>query len=432
MMSTSIDPHNSSHNSNGRSLRIVSTNRLFTKVRTEQPSEPILSSIMDTTSLFSDHHHHHHPLDVFPKDEPILDETTIITSSSSSPPSFVDFHQNLSTSTSTLSSPTSFSPLQHDHSYGVSTNSSSLLPSPSSPDTLASSNINIQNSTNTNSKSSVVVTWPQINCRALRPDDYHMLLELLSSNTNTDSPPIFFGSALIDPSTPTPYSDATRTQPKKRVRPGHVKRPMNAFMVFSQIERRKMVQLAPHLPNADISKCCGAKWKRMSLRERQPYMEESERLKHLHARQYPTYKYQPRKRCKTNSTTNVASHSSSTIASSSSSPPPSPSNRTVTISSKISTASKEQPQTPPPSLPQSSSSSSSSSSTSNPNDPISLLVATLFDQKLAMFASNLQQFNIDHLQYHFTPPNTQLYPTPTPMPFDPVAFLAKQQQHRLL
>lgn len=31
MMSTSIDPHNN----NGRSLRIVSTNRLFTKVRTE-------------------------------------------------------------------------------------------------------------------------------------------------------------------------------------------------------------------------------------------------------------------------------------------------------------------------------------------------------------------------------------------------------------
>ena len=37
-------------------------------------------------------------------------------------------------------------------------------------------------------------------------------------------------------------------------------------------------------------RCCGAKWKRMSLRERQPYMEESERLKQLHARQYPTYK----------------------------------------------------------------------------------------------------------------------------------------------
>ncbi|CAF3417027.1 unnamed protein product [Rotaria socialis] len=405
-MSTSIDPHNTSHNSNGRSLRIVSTNRLFTKVRTEQPSDSILPSIMDTTSLFSDHNLH-----VFPKDEPILDETTIITSSSP-PPSFVDFHQTLSTSTSSLSSPTSFSPLQHDHSYGVSTNSSSLLPSPSSPDPLTSQN----------SKSSVVVTWPQINCRALRPDDYHMLLELLSSNTNADSPPIFFGSALIDPSTSTPYSDATRTQPKKRARPGHVKRPMNAFMVFSQIERRKMIQLAPHLPNADISKCCGAKWKRMSLRERQPYMEESERLKQLHARQYPAYKYQPRKRGKTNQPTNAVPNSPSISASSSSSSP------SATVPSHMSTVSKEQSRTPPPPP----SSSASSSSTSNPNDPISLLVATLFDQKLAMFASNLQQFNIDHLQYQFTPPNTQLYPSPTPLPFDPVAFLAKQQQHRVV
>ncbi|CAF1131997.1 unnamed protein product [Adineta ricciae] len=425
MMSTSIDPQNNSHSSNGRPLRIVSTNRLFTKVRTEQPSEAVLPSIMDTTSLFSDDPHH--PLDVFPKDESLLDETTMITTSSSSP-SFADFHRNLSTSTSALSSPTSFSPLQHDHSYGVSTNSSSLLPSPSSPD------LTIHNTTNANSP--VVVTWPQINCRALRPDDYHMLLELLSSNTNADSPPIFFGSALIDPSTPTPYSDATRTQPKKRVRPGHVKRPMNAFMVFSQIERRKMVQLAPHLPNADISKCCGAKWKRMSLRERQPYMEESERLKHLHARQYPTYKYQPRKRNKTSQSTNSISHLHPAAASSSSSPPP-PSIM-PTIPPQLPAVPKEQPQTPPPSLPQPSSSSSgisssssSSSLPSNSNDPISLLVATLFDQKLAMFASNFQQFNIDHLQYHFTPPNTQLYPAPAPMPFDPVAFLAKQQQHRL-
>ncbi|CAF2012604.1 unnamed protein product [Rotaria magnacalcarata] len=426
MMSTSIDPHNTSHNSNGRSLRIVSTNRLFTKVRTEQPPDSILPSIMDATSLFSDHNLH-----VFPKDEPILDETTIITSSSP-PPSFVDFHQTLSTSASSPSSPTSFSPLQHDHSYGVSTNSSSLLPSPSSPDPLTSSDLTSQNS-----RSSVVATWPQINCRALRPDDYHMLLELLSSNTNADSPPIFFGSALIDPSTSTPYSDATRTQPKKRARPGHVKRPMNAFMVFSQIERRKMIQLAPHLPNADISKCCGAKWKRMSLRERQPYMEESERLKQLHARQYPAYKYQPRKRGKTNQPTNAVPNSPSISGSSSSSSSPSatvPSlNRMTTIPSHMSTVSKEQFQTlPPPSLLQSSSSAASSSSTSNPNDPISVLVATLFDQKLAMFASNLQQFNIDHLQYQFTPPNTQLYPSPTPLPFDPVAFLAKQQQHRVV
>ncbi|CAF2498479.1 unnamed protein product [Rotaria sp. Silwood2] len=416
MLSTSIDLHN---NSNTRSLRIVSTNRLFTKVRTEQSTESMLPSIIDSTNLFSDHH-----LDVFSKDEPILDETTMITTSPSSPStSFVDFHHKLSTSTSTPSTPTSFSPLHHDHSYGLSTNSSSLLPSPISPDTLTSPNLAINNTTTISSSNRL--TWPQINCRALRPDDYHMLLELLSSNTNNDTPPICFGSALIDPSTPTPYSDAIRTQPKKRLRPGHVKRPMNAFMVFSQIERRKIVQLAPHLPNADISKCCGAKWKRMSLRERHPYMEESERLKQLHARQYPTYKYQPRKRSKVNQPLNVPARPSAATASSSSSPPPSTILTTIPLHSSI--VMKHQSETPPPYLSQ-----PSSSSGSNPNDPISRLVATLFDQKLAMFASNFQQFNIDHLQYHFTPPNAQIYPTPTSMPFDPVIFLAKQQEHRLV
>lgn len=87
---------------------------------------------------------------------------------------------------------------------------------------------------------------------------------------------------------------------------------------------------------------------------------------------------------------------------------------------------KEQLTTPSPSLPQ-------SSTGSNPQESIPLLVATLFDQKLSMFANNLPQFNIDHLQYHFTPNNaSQLYPSATSMSFDPVTFLAKQQQHRLI
>ena len=135
------------------------------------------------------------------------------------------------------------------------------------------------------------------------------------------------------------------------------------------------------------------------------------------------FQYQPRKRNKTTASTHpppIAVSSSSSLAIPSA-------NLITAIPSHSLIAMKEQPQTPPPTLPQ-----PPPTSTGNPNDPISLLVATLFDQKLAMFASNFQQFNIDHLQYHFTPPNTQLYPTPAPMPFDPVAFLAKQQQHRLV
>ena len=101
---------------------------------------------------------------------------------------------------------------------------------------------------------------------------------------------------MIEPQTQTPYSDATRTRSKKRV--NRVKRPMNAFMVFSQLERRKIVQLAPDMHNAEISKYLGARWKRLSEIERRPFIDEAERLKQLHLREYPDYKYKPRKRAK--------------------------------------------------------------------------------------------------------------------------------------
>ncbi|CAF5076518.1 unnamed protein product [Rotaria magnacalcarata] len=139
--------------------------------------------------------------------------------------------------------------------------------------------------------------------------------------------------------------------------------------------------------------------------------------------------YQPRKRSKANQSLNPPARPAAT-ASSSSSPPSSTILTTIPLQSSI--IMKDQPQTPPPYLSQPSSSSASSSPGSNPNDPISRLVATLFDQKLAMFASNFQQFNIDQLQYHFTPPNAQIYPTSTSTPFDPIIFLAKQQEHRLV
>jgi len=69
-------------------------------------------------------------------------------------------------------------------------------------------------------------------------------------------------------------------------------------MVFSQLERRKIVQLAPDMHNAEISKYLGARWKRLSEIERRPFIDEAERLKMLHLREYPDYKYKPRKRDK--------------------------------------------------------------------------------------------------------------------------------------
>ena len=69
-------------------------------------------------------------------------------------------------------------------------------------------------------------------------------------------------------------------------------------MVWSQIERQKIVEKTPELHHAGISKHLGRKWKMMTKEEQQPYIKEAERLRVLHMIEYPDYKYSPRKKGK--------------------------------------------------------------------------------------------------------------------------------------
>ncbi|KAG7321001.1 hypothetical protein KOW79_015416 [Hemibagrus wyckioides] len=73
---------------------------------------------------------------------------------------------------------------------------------------------------------------------------------------------------------------------------GYIKKPMNAFLIWSRIHRPIFSMANPFASNAQISTQLGNEWRKLSEEQKAPYFAESWRLKWKHRQQFPGKKKQ--------------------------------------------------------------------------------------------------------------------------------------------
>ena len=89
----------------------------------------------------------------------------------------------------------------------------------------------------------------------------------------------------------TPYTDVIKT--KKVPKDGHIKRPLNSFMLYSHAARPKIRQKHPKMKQQEISKILGQQWRALSPSEQKKYQDKYRGLNGQFHEEFPSYKFKP-------------------------------------------------------------------------------------------------------------------------------------------
>ncbi|CDQ84314.1 unnamed protein product [Oncorhynchus mykiss] len=121
----------------------------------------------------------------------------------------------------------------------------------------------------------------------------------------------FFPSVLPEPLSVTPVKrrtqslsalpkDGDKSSPGKREK-DHIRRPMNAFMIFSKRHRALVHQRHPNQDNRTVSKILGEWWYALGPKEKQKYHDLAFQVKEAHFKAHPDWKWCNKDRKKSSS-----------------------------------------------------------------------------------------------------------------------------------